>query len=78
MEKSKLIERCNKVKEIAGNTVPFHAPQTAPDLVQELLAVKFEAMRTCVSEDHDFIEAFDVAKQSLDNLVKYYGNYFFK
>lgn len=78
MDKSELIKRCNEIKEVSGNTVPFNSPQVAPGLTQEILAVKFEAMRTCVDEDSDFVEAFTAAKESLESLVKYYGNYFCK
>lgn len=78
MEMNKLIERCNKVKEIAGNTIPFNAPAVAPDLTTELLAIKFEAIRTFVDQNEEFAAAFNDAKETMESLVRYYGNYFFR
>lgn len=78
MEKKELIEKCNDVKKTAGMTVPFHAPEAAPKLTQDLLAIKLEALRQCVDKDPDFAEAFNEAKGTLESLVEYYGGYFFK
>ena len=78
MSKEELIKKCNKVKETAGNTIPFHSPEVAPALANELLAIKFEAIRTFVNEEDDFIRSFNDAKESLENLVEYYGMYFFQ
>lgn len=78
MSKEDLINKCNEVKETAGNTIPFHSPEVAPALVNELLAIKFEAIRTFVNEEDDFIRSFNDAKESLENLVEYYGMYFFQ
>jgi len=77
MSKEELIKKCNKVKETAGNTIPFHSPEVAPALANELLAIKFEAIRTFVNEEDDFIQSFNNAKETLESLVEYYSMYFY-
>lgn len=70
-----LIEKANKVKGTAGQTIPFHAPEVAPKLACELLDIRFEAMRNCIISK-ELNSAVDDAKKAIEDLVGYYQNYF--
>lgn len=74
---SSLIERASKMKEVADTTVPFHAPKVAPTISNELLKIRFEAMRNCIT-DETLDKIMNDAEESLKKLVKYYQMYFTK
>lgn len=74
---SSLIERARKMKEVADTSVPFHAPEVAPIISNELLKIRFEAMRNGIT-DETLDRIMNDTRESLENLVKYYQMYFTK